>query len=72
MADLRVERLRGLAAEIERSPRSTERDALLTTVRERIVTVEADAWKFDSWGRKRHDRESLHRQIRAELLDEFR
>jgi hypothetical protein len=72
MADPRVEMLRGLAAQIEQSPPSEKRDALLTAVRERIVTVDAGAWKFDSWGGTPDDDEDPRGQLRAELLDELR
>lgn len=70
MADLRIERLRRLAAHVEQSPPTEKRDALVSAVRERIVTLDAGAWKLDSWGRRPHDREVLDRQIPAGLLRE--
>ena len=45
----RLLRLRALAAELERRPRSASRDALLVDVRRRIVAVEAGEKRGWAW-----------------------
>ena len=45
----RLLRLRALAAELERRPRSASRDALLIDVRRRIVAVEAGEKRGWAW-----------------------
>jgi hypothetical protein len=60
----RIDRLRGMIAELGQAPRTPERDALLRAIRDRLVTLDAGDGPPSAWrSRRPDDREVLHRQI---------
>ena len=51
----RVDRLQNLIARIEQSPRSRQRDAVLSAARQRVVTVDTGAEDPSAWRSKPDD-----------------
>ena len=52
----RIERLRSLVAQIEQSPPSRQRDAVLRAARQRVVTVDTGPHNATAWRSYSDDR----------------
>jgi hypothetical protein len=61
--DLRIERLRDLSARLEQAPRSRKRDALLRTIRDRIVTLDTGPYESSLWQADAADLDVLSRLV---------